>query len=99
MTGTTARRTVVSVAVSAALACVTACTGPGGSDDAGHSTGPTGSARPSASAPASSRAPALTGPSADALRKVERATGRAGSARVESTTVMGRELTRMPTRS
>ncbi|WP_406228037.1 hypothetical protein [Streptomyces anthocyanicus] len=92
MTGTTARRTVVSVAVSAALACVTACTGPGGSDDAGHSTGPTGSARPSASASASSRAPALTGPSADALRKVERATGRAGSARVESTTVMGREL-------
>ncbi|WP_217143337.1 hypothetical protein [Streptomyces sp. AC627_RSS907] len=36
--------------------------------------------------------PALTGPAAEALRTVERATGRAGSARVESTTVMGREL-------
>lgn len=36
--------------------------------------------------------PALSGPAAEALRDVERATGRAGSARVESTTVMGREL-------
>lgn len=94
MTGTTARRTVVSMAVSAALACSTACSGPGGSDDSG-TTGPsgsTGSTAPSAAAPASSRPPVLTGPSADALRAVERATGRAGSARVESTTVMGREL-------
>ncbi|MGW7565390.1 hypothetical protein ACWGJV_03830 [Streptomyces tendae] len=95
MTGTTARRTVVSIAVSAALACSTACTGPGGSDDSGGTTGPsgpTGSTAPSASAEPSSRPPALTGASADALRAVERATGRAGSARVESTTVMGREL-------
>ncbi|CAM5587129.1 hypothetical protein SVIOM342S_04229 [Streptomyces violaceorubidus] len=92
MTGTTARRTVVSIAVSAALACSTACTGPGGPDDPGGATGATGSTAPSASAPPSPRPPALTGPSADALRAVERATGRAGSARVESTTVMGREL-------
>ncbi|CAM5676896.1 Lipoprotein OS=Streptomyces tendae OX=1932 GN=GUR47_17435 PE=4 SV=1 [Streptomyces tendae] len=92
MTGTTARRTVVSIAVSAALACSTACTGSGGPDDPGGATGATGSTAPSASAPPSPRPPALTGPSADALRAVERATGRAGSARVESTTVMGREL-------
>ncbi|MET7322894.1 hypothetical protein [Streptomyces sp. NPDC005549] len=92
MTGTTARRTVASIAVSAALACSTACTGAGGHGGSGESTGPTGSAASSASAPPSSRAPSLTGPSADALRAVERATGRAGSARVESTSVMGREL-------
>ncbi|PPS82799.1 hypothetical protein [Streptomyces sp. MH60] len=92
MTGTTARRTAASIAVSAALACSTACTGAGGPGGSGESTGPAGSAAPSASAPPSSRPPALTGPSADALRAVERATGRAGSARVESTTVMGREL-------
>ncbi|MGX1223856.1 hypothetical protein [Streptomyces ambofaciens] len=94
MTGTTARRTVASVAVAAALACSTACTGAGGpgGSGSGESTGPTSSAASSASAPPSSRAPAPTGPSADALRAVERATGRAGSARVESTTVMGREL-------
>ncbi|MDT0610091.1 hypothetical protein [Streptomyces lancefieldiae] len=74
MTRTTARRTVVSIAVTAALACVTACTASDGpSDD------PVGS-------------PSLTGPSAESLRSVERAVGRAGSARVESTTVMGREL-------
>ncbi|MEU8731105.1 hypothetical protein AB0C68_17230 [Streptomyces tendae] len=92
MTGTTAHRTVVSIAVSAALACSAACSGPGGSDDSGGTTGPAGSTAPSASAAPSSRPPALTGPAADALRAVERATGRAGSARVESTTVMGREL-------
>ncbi|MER6165797.1 hypothetical protein [Streptomyces violaceorubidus] len=95
MTGTRARRTVVSVGVSAALACVTACTGSGGSDGSGDDAPPAasaGSIAPSASAPPSSRPPAVTGPSADALRSVERATGRAGSARVESTTVMGSEL-------
>ncbi|MFF0591162.1 hypothetical protein ACFYWD_34930 [Streptomyces sp. NPDC003781] len=86
MTGTTARRTVVSVAVSAVLTCATACT----ADERPASPRPT--ATPSGSAAPSSRAPAATGPSADALRAVERATGRAGSARVESTTVMGREL-------
>ncbi|MFA3873705.1 hypothetical protein ABS735_08455 [Streptomyces sp. MMCC 100] len=86
MTGTTARRTVVSVAVSAALACVTACTSGEPSASPPPTSTPPGSAAPS------SRPPALTGPSADALRSVERATGRAGSARVESTTVMGREL-------
>jgi hypothetical protein len=88
MTGTTARRTVVSIAVSAALAWVTACTASGGSADP---TAPPTSAPPH-SAPPSSEPPALTGPSAESLRSVERATGRAGSARVESTTVMGREL-------
>ncbi|MEU9643226.1 hypothetical protein [Streptomyces sp. NPDC048188] len=81
MTGTRARRTVVSLAVSAALACSTACT----AEEEPASP-------PSGSAAASSRPPAPTGPAADALRAVERATGRAGSARVESTTVMGREL-------
>ncbi|CAM5707393.1 Lipoprotein OS=Streptomyces tendae OX=1932 GN=GUR47_17435 PE=4 SV=1 [Streptomyces tendae] len=81
MTGTRARRTVVSMAVSAALACSTACTAE-----------EEPAAPPSGSAAASSRSPAPTGPAADALRAVERATGRAGSARVESTTVMGREL-------
>ncbi|MFJ6069982.1 hypothetical protein ACIQFU_03925 [Streptomyces sp. NPDC093065] len=86
MTGTKARRTVVSVAVSAALACGTACT----SGEAPASPSPA-SAPPGSAAP-SSRPPAPTGPAADALRSVERATGRAGSARVESTTVMGREL-------
>ncbi|MFG2678349.1 hypothetical protein [Streptomyces sp. NPDC048392] len=94
MRGTTARRTVVSIAVSAALACATGCTASGESTDAAGSGGPTappGSAPPRPTAP-SSRPPALTGPSADCLRAVERATGRAGSARVESTTVMGREL-------
>ncbi|MFJ8188334.1 hypothetical protein ACIQ8D_00845 [Streptomyces sp. NPDC096094] len=70
MTGTTARRTVVSIAVTAALACVTACTSADGPTD---STG-------------------ATDRSERSLRSVERATGRAGSARVESTTVMGREL-------
>ncbi|MFH8973158.1 hypothetical protein [Streptomyces sp. NPDC017890] len=67
MTRTTARRTVVSIAATAALACVTACA--------------------SAAAPADS-----ADASAQSLRSVQRATGRAGSARVESTTVMGREL-------
>ncbi|MGC9381559.1 hypothetical protein [Streptomyces sp. MH13] len=67
MTGTTARRTVVSIAVTAALTCVTTCT---------SADPPTGHADPSA----------------EPLRSVQRATGRAGSARVESTTVMGREL-------
>ncbi|MGV9280355.1 hypothetical protein [Streptomyces sp. NPDC003730] len=81
MTGTRARRTVVSLAVSAALACSTACT----AEEEPASP-------PSGSTAASSRPPAPTGPAADALRAVERATGRAGSARVESTTVMGREL-------
>ncbi|MFG3248212.1 hypothetical protein [Streptomyces sp. NPDC048187] len=81
MTGTRARRTVVSIAVSAALACSTACTA---EEEPGSP--PTGSAA------ASSRTPVPDGPAADALRAVERATGRAGSARVESTTVMGREL-------
>ncbi|WP_121748637.1 hypothetical protein [Streptomyces sp. E2N166] len=69
-TGTTARRTVASIAVTAALACVTACTSADGPTDATDTTDP--STRP--------------------LRSVERATARAGSARVESTTVMGREL-------
>ncbi|WP_031034704.1 hypothetical protein [Streptomyces sp. NRRL F-5650] len=87
MTGTRARRTVVSVAVSAVLACGTACTA---GEEAPASREPA-SAPPDPAAPAS-RTPALTGPSADALRSVERATGRAGSARVESTTVMGGEL-------
>ncbi len=74
MRGTTARRTVVSVAVSAALAYATACTPSGASSgEAAESAGP---------------ATASAGP----LRDVERATGRAGSARVESTTVVGREL-------
>ncbi|MFJ6689979.1 hypothetical protein [Streptomyces sp. NPDC091294] len=86
MTGTTARRTVVSVAVSAVLTCATACT----ADERPASPRP--ASTPPGSAAPSSRAPAATGPSADALRAVERATGRAGSARVESTTVMGREL-------
>ncbi|MCF2128473.1 hypothetical protein L1I79_18810 [Strepomyces sp. STD 3.1] len=85
MTGTTVRRTVVSVAVSVMLAGVTACT------SSGDPAAPPSSA-PRSSAPASTGPPALTGPSADALRAVERATGRAGSARVESTTVMGSEL-------
>lgn len=86
MTGTRARRTVVSLAVSAALACGSGCTaGEPPVDTPATSTPP----RPTAP---SSRPPALAGPSADALRAVERATGRAGSARVESTTVMGREL-------
>ncbi|MFC8097417.1 hypothetical protein [Streptomyces sp. NPDC057363] len=67
MTGTTARRTLVSIAVTAALACVTACTSADGATDSAD-------------------------PSTEPLRSVERATGRAGSARVESTTVMGREL-------
>ncbi|MGC9495542.1 hypothetical protein [Streptomyces sp. WG7] len=67
MTSTTARRTVVSIAVTAALACVTACT--------------------SADTPTDH-----ADPSTEPLRSVQRATGRAGSARVESTTVMGREL-------
>ncbi|MFF0538798.1 hypothetical protein ACWDF1_35390 [Streptomyces coelicoflavus] len=86
MTGTRARRTVVSVAVSAALACATACTSGEPSASPPPASAPPGSAAPSSSPPA------VTGPSADALRSVERATGRAGSARVESTTVMGREL-------
>ncbi|MEV6885046.1 hypothetical protein [Streptomyces sp. NPDC051135] len=81
MTGMRARRTVVSLAVSAALACSTACT----AEEEPASP-------PSGSAATSSRPPAPTGPAADALRAVERATGRAGSARLESTTVMGREL-------
>ncbi|MFG2541014.1 hypothetical protein ACGFOM_01190 [Streptomyces sp. NPDC048594] len=85
MRGTTVRRTVVSVAVSVMLAGVTACT------SSGEPAAPAATA-PRSSAPASSGPPALTGPSADALRAVERATGRAGSARVESTTVMGSEL-------
>ncbi|WP_399887511.1 hypothetical protein ACGH7X_23130 [Streptomyces sp. BBFR51] len=91
MTGTRARRTVVSIAVSAALACVTACTAFGGSTDSADATPPSASAPPRPATP-SSGAPALTGPSADSLRAVERATGRAGSARVESATVMGDEL-------
>ncbi|WP_395572006.1 hypothetical protein [Streptomyces sp. BK79] len=70
MRSTTARRTVVSVAVTVALACVTACT-------------------PSSGSPGSADS---ADPSAAPLRSVERATGRAGSARVESTTVMGTEL-------
>ncbi|MFC7826750.1 hypothetical protein [Streptomyces sp. NPDC057375] len=86
MTGTRARRTVASIAVSAALACGSACTAGEPPADA-----PVTSTPPRPTAP-SSGPPALTGPSADALRAVERATGRAGSARVESTTVMGREL-------
>ncbi|MEU6448026.1 hypothetical protein [Streptomyces sp. NPDC046979] len=85
MRGTTVRRTVVSVAVSVMLAGVTACT------SSGDPAAPASTA-PRSSAPASSGPPALTGPSADALRAVERATDRAGSARVESTTVMGSEL-------
>ncbi|MFG3158492.1 hypothetical protein ACGFY8_01280 [Streptomyces sp. NPDC048232] len=85
MRGTTVRRTVVSVAVSVMLAGVTACT------SSGDPAAPAATA-PRSSAPASSGPPALTGPSADALRAVERATARAGSARVESTTVMGSEL-------
>lgn len=86
MTGTRTRRTVVSIAVSAALACGSACT-------AGEppAPAPPTSAPPRQTDP-SSRPSALPGPAADALRSVERATGRAGSARVESTTVMGREL-------
>ncbi|NEB13273.1 hypothetical protein G3I32_31305 [Streptomyces coelicoflavus] len=86
MTGTRARRTVVSVAVSAALACATACTSGEPSASPPPASAPPGSAAPSSSSPAP------TGSAADALRSVERATGRAGSARVESTTVMGREL-------
>jgi hypothetical protein len=72
MRSTTARRTVVSIAVTVALACATACTSSGGS-------------RPPDSADSAD-------PSAAPLRSVERATGRAGSAWVESTTVMGTEL-------
>ncbi|GAA2575889.1 hypothetical protein [Streptomyces lienomycini] len=95
MTGTRARRTVVSIAVSAALACLTACTAAGEPAEAAGSTA--ASASSSASAPPdpatpSAGGPALSGPSGDSLRAVEQATGRAGSARVESTTVMGREL-------
>ncbi|MEU5752680.1 hypothetical protein [Streptomyces sp. NPDC047829] len=73
MTRTTARRTVLRIAVTTALVSVTACTSAAGSapsTDAARATDPT--TRP--------------------LRAVERATGRAGSARVESTTVMGGEL-------
>ncbi len=65
-----ARRTVVVIAVTVALACGTACTSSGGAADPAPSADP--STRP--------------------LHAVERATARAGSARVESTTVMGDEL-------
>ncbi|MFH9729420.1 hypothetical protein [Streptomyces sp. NPDC017260] len=71
MTGMAARRILVRIAGTAALACVTACTSADGSTGGSTEDG---------------------GPSTQALRSVERATGRAGSARVESTTVMGREL-------
>ncbi|CAL9559062.1 hypothetical protein [Streptomyces sp. enrichment culture] len=103
MTGTTVRRTVVAVAVTATLAGLTGCTssdGPAGGDPTGSGgSTPSAPSAPSAAPPQSSApgsaarpSPALTGPVADALRAVERATGRAGSARVESTTVMGSEL-------
>ncbi|MEV6085503.1 hypothetical protein [Streptomyces parvulus] len=82
MRGTAIRRAVVAVAVAVTLAGATACTSSGE---------PADPAKPSSSA-APSSAPAPTGPSADALRAVERATARVGSARVDSTTVMGGEL-------
>ncbi|WP_416476580.1 hypothetical protein [Streptomyces sp. LKA04] len=88
MRGTAIRRAVVAVAVAVTLAGGTACTSSGEPADPAK---PSSSAAPS-SAPASRDAPAPTGPSADALRAVERATARAGSARVDSTTVMGGEL-------
>ncbi|MFG3152966.1 hypothetical protein ACGF7W_13095 [Streptomyces sp. NPDC048219] len=67
MTSTTAHRTALSIAVTAVLACLTACIPSGPTEDD----------------------PA---PRAEPLRAVERATGRAGSARVHSTTVIGDEL-------
>ncbi|MET8567254.1 hypothetical protein [Streptomyces sp. NPDC004783] len=69
MRGRAGGRTAFSIAVAAALTCLTACTTAGTAEPA-----------------------EATGPSARALKAVERATGRAGSARVESTTVMGGEL-------
>ncbi|GHB44914.1 putative lipoprotein [Streptomyces viridiviolaceus] len=74
MTSTTACRTAFGIAVTAALMCLTACTGADATDDRPREDHSTTAAPPRA------------------LRDVERATARAGSARVESTTVMGREL-------
>ncbi|MYR44555.1 hypothetical protein [Streptomyces sp. SID5910] len=67
MTSTTAHRTAFSIAVTAVLACLTACMAPGPTED-----------------------DPVPGP--EPLRAVERATGRAGSAWVRSTTVVGDEL-------
>ncbi|MGV9288749.1 hypothetical protein [Streptomyces sp. NPDC003719] len=64
MTSTRVGRTAFSIALTAVLACVTACIPSDGRPD----------------------------PAAEPLRAVERATGRAGSAWVESTTVVGDEL-------
>ena len=97
MTGTTVCRTVVAIAVTATLAGLTGCTssdGPADGDPAGSGGSTPSVAPPQSSAPGSATppSPALTGPVADALWAVERATAREGSARVESTTVMGSEL-------
>ncbi|MBZ6079659.1 MULTISPECIES: hypothetical protein [Streptomyces] len=94
MTGTTVCRTVVAIALTATLAGLTGCTSSGGPADGGPGGSAPPAATPQPSDPSSTAppAPSLTGPSAEALRAVERATGRAGSARVESTTVMGSEL-------
>ncbi|MEU3658592.1 hypothetical protein AB0E77_02295 [Streptomyces sp. NPDC032940] len=67
MTSMTGRRTAFAVAVTAVLACLTACMSAGPTED-----DPV--------------------PWAEPLRAVERATGRAGSAWVTSTTVIGDEL-------
>ncbi|GGQ54489.1 hypothetical protein [Streptomyces flaveolus] len=67
MTSTTAHRTALSIAVTAVLACLTACIPAGPTED-----DPV--------------------PWAEPLRAVERATSRAGSAWVHSTTVVGDEL-------
>ncbi|MEV5512099.1 hypothetical protein AB0L50_03935 [Streptomyces flaveolus] len=67
MTSTTAHRTALSIAVTAVLACLTACIPSGPTED-----DPV--------------------PWAEPLRAVERATSRAGSAWVRSTTVVGDEL-------
>ncbi|MBZ6107299.1 hypothetical protein ACH4NO_08690 [Streptomyces olivaceus] len=94
MTGTTVCRTVVAIALTATLAGLTGCTSSGGPADGGPGGSAPPAATPQPSDPSSTAppAPSLTGPAAEALRAVERATGRAGSARVESTTVMGSEL-------
>ncbi|WP_030422039.1 hypothetical protein VM636_12325 [Streptomyces sp. SCSIO 75703] len=78
MTSTTLRRTAFSTAVTAVLLlCTPSCAG----------TGATGGDRDEGRPTATPTAPVPS-----ALRAAERAVGRAGSARVESATVMGSEL-------